>query len=547
MPEQRGMLPEASPRSLTVRTGTPARSSPDTLRELVAVLFRNLRLIKMVFLSTFAGAVLAIVLFGITYEAETQIVVKHRRADEVVSTDSNSRDQQSSTDVPTEREINTEVSLLKSQDLLEGIVNNLGLEKRENHVWNRFFPGRDEHWRVAKATRRLGDGLKITEVPQSNVIQVAYRSGHPELAAQILSELDKQYLAKHLAVYRPPGVFDFFHGQTRHYEEELEQGEKELASYDLAKNSTDPELEKEILVRKAGDFEGSLREAESDMAQTEKRIKEIHDQMARTPERLTTQVTTGDNPQLLASLKSSLQDLETRRTDLLTKYQPTYTLVVEVDKQIADLKKAIAAQAQDPVKQVSDAQNPTYLLLQAALVNANTDLTSYAAKVRATAPIVDAYKEQALLLDQKGLQRQDLLRNLKAAEQNYMLYVQKQEQARISDELDKNRILNVTVAELPVTPSFPVYSPLLLILAGAVVAMMLSVAAAFVADYFDPSFRTPEEVHAVLGLPLLGCFARGDSPPRLGLLPAAAPSLRPALREGTEDGSESLWLPGEGT
>ena len=88
------------------------------MRDLLSVFFRNRRLIQITFLSTFVGAVLYVVLFGIKYESSTQILVKHRRADEVVSTDTSSRDQMSSTDVPTEREINTEISLLKSGDLM---------------------------------------------------------------------------------------------------------------------------------------------------------------------------------------------------------------------------------------------------------------------------------------------------------------------------------------------------------------------------------------------------------------------------------------------
>ena len=48
---------------------------------------------QITFLSTFVGAVLYVVLFGIKYESDTQILVKHRRADEVVSTDASSREQ----------------------------------------------------------------------------------------------------------------------------------------------------------------------------------------------------------------------------------------------------------------------------------------------------------------------------------------------------------------------------------------------------------------------------------------------------------------------
>jgi uncharacterized protein involved in exopolysaccharide biosynthesis len=342
------------------------------------------------------------------------------------------------------------------------------------------------------------------------------------MAEGVVSELDRFYLAKHLAVNRPPGVFGFFHNQTQHYQNELEQAEEQLASYDLNKDASDPDLDKEILLRKAGEFDGNLQETQANISQTDKRIGELRNLLGHTPDRMTTQVTSGDNPQLLAFLKSNLADLETKRTDLLTQYQPTYRLVQEVDKQIADLKTAIAAESAKPVQQESTGENPTYELLKEELVKANEDLMGFRAKARATAPVVDTYRQQALLMDQKGIQRQDLIRNIKAAEDNYMLYVQKQEQARISDEMDKNSILNVAVAEAPGVPAFPVDSPLLLIFAGGVLALMISAAAAFMADYLDPSLRTPEEVVQFLGVPILAWFAKNGHPPRFGLLTAGA-------------------------
>lgn len=496
------------------------RSSPHAVRDLLSIFFRHRRLVQITFLSTLAGAVLYVVFFGIKYESDTKILVKHRRADEVVSTDANSRQENNSTDVPTEREINTEISLLRGGDLLSQVVKDTGLDAREKHPWNALIPGRDDSWRVAKAAKQLGDDLRITEIPQSNMIQVSYRSSHPELTERVLSDLDRLYLAKHLAVYRPPGEYDFFQNQAKHYQTELNESEQQLASYDLSKDASDPELDKDILLRKAGEFDGNLRETQANISQTEKRIGELKELLEKTPDRLTTQVTSGDNPQLLAFLKSNLADLESKRTDLLTKYQPTYRLVQEVDKQIADLNVAIAAEGQKPVRQESTGENPTYELLKGELVKANEDLMGYTAKARATAPVVGTYRQQALLMDQKAIQRRDLIRNIKSAEDNYMLYVQKQEQARISDELDKNRILNVAIAEPPSIPGLPVFSPVLLLLAGGVLALMISTAAAFFADYLDPSFRTPDEVTEFLGLPLLACFPKDGNPAQFGLLGA---------------------------
>jgi uncharacterized protein involved in exopolysaccharide biosynthesis len=511
----------------------PLAPVSNSSREILLLLFRQRRLLVASFLATFAGALIAVLLFGIKYQAETQILVKHRRADTVVSAELNSQEHDNN-DLPTEREINTEISLLQSADLLEGLVKSAGLDSLEDHFWNSWIPGRDKDWRIAKAMLKLEKDLRISEVPQSNIIRVQYSSRHPQLAARVLKGLDTRYLEKHLQVHRPPAVFGFFQEQTQHYQQELSQAEAQLASFDLENHAADPDIEKEILLRKTSDFDTGLQQTRADIAQTSKRIVAIENEIKRTPARLQAEMTTGDNPQLLANLKSSLQSLESSRTELLTKYQPGYRLVRELDKQIADARAAIEAEAGRPVRQESSDRNPTYDLLQAELVKAKADLSSFRARAAATAPMVRTYSQQAMLVTKKGLQQQDLIRDVKSAESNYLLYLQKQEQARISDALDSNRILNVAIAEAPVVPVLPAVSPSLLVLAGGVLAVMMSLGLAFLADYLDSSFRTPEEVVRYLEIPVLASFAKNGFPPRFAL-PSADDDGALSASSGIED------------
>jgi uncharacterized protein involved in exopolysaccharide biosynthesis len=57
---------------------------------------------------------------------------------------------------------------------------------------------------------------------------------------------------------------------------------------------------------------------------------------ANTPLRVTTQLRDSDNPQLLQDLKATLLKLELRRTDLLSKFRPSYPPVQELDQEIAN-------------------------------------------------------------------------------------------------------------------------------------------------------------------------------------------------------------------
>ncbi len=117
-------------------------------------------------------------------------------------------------------------------------------------------------------------------------------------------------------------------------------------------------------------------------------------------------------------------------------------------------------------------------------------------------------QDQMADLDQKAITQQDLLREVKADENNYLLYLGKREEARTSDALDKTRIANVAIAVPPAIPALPTHGFLIVVLGGMAVATLLAISAAYLADYFDSSFHTPAQVSDALGIPFVVAVAR---------------------------------------
>jgi hypothetical protein len=61
----------------------------------------------------------------------------------------------------------------------------------------------------------------------------------------------------------------------------------------------------------------------------------------------------------------------------------------------------------------------------------------------------------------------------------------------------------VTVAEQPRTPALPAQAVWVFAVAGVFLGGTFSTGLAFAADYLNPGFRTPDEVLAFLGTPVL--------------------------------------------
>src|SRR6266516_545641 len=474
-----------------------------TLRDLLSVGFRQKRLMINTFLGIFSLVIVLAAILPRKYQSEMKILVRHERADNMVTPD-REQPMQLRTDV-SEAELQSEAELVKSRDLLTKVVETCHLQKAGDQSGSNAD---DEQ--TSRAVVKLERDLKVEPIKLTNLISVKYRSRDPQLAARVLNTLASLYLEKHLAMHRAPGEFDFFHQQAERYRKALADEEAKLTHFSKEQGVVSPALEKEISVRKLADMEGDLKTTRANIVETSQRIRKLEAQLGRLPSRETAQVRTSDNPQLMERMKTTLLDLELKRTDLLAKFEPTYRPVQQVEQQIAQTKAAIAAAEKAPLRDETTDTDPTYEALRAELAKASTDLAALKARETAKAGMVRLYRAESERLDQQEVLQQDLLRTAKANEENYLLYLHKQEEARISDALDQQRISNVLVAEAASVPFKPQRHRLVFVMIGGLLAALASVTLAFVMDRLDQSFRTPQEVEDFLGSPVLAALPKSE-------------------------------------
>jgi uncharacterized protein involved in exopolysaccharide biosynthesis len=224
--------------------------------------------------------------------------------------------------------------------------------------------------------------------------------------------------------------------------------------------------------------------------------------------RTITQQSTNAADTLMQNLQSTLLNDQMRRTALLTKFQPTYPLVQEVDQEITETQAAIAkAKDMKYVNETTD-RDPTYDFLQEDLAKTQADLASQRGTASALVNSINSMKMQMVNLDAQAVKQDALLRTEKADAANYLLYLDKREEERSSDALDKMRIADVAIAVPPIVPVLPAHSPLLVMMIGFALATIMSLGAGTLAEYLDPSLRTPAEVAESLGMPVLASVPR---------------------------------------
>ena len=490
-------------RGIDSETLPNGRSLDISLRELAAPLFRRKRVLVATFLITLAATVFASFLAPPQFTSHMSILVNRQRLDPLVTTEATTQVLTSS-DPVSEEDINSEAQLLKSRDVLEQVVFANGLQKQHGiSLLNLLYPRQTEADRVERAVRSLAKNIKVTTGTKTNLIEIAYSSSNPQLSHEVLKTLGNLYMEKNAAVHRPAGSYKFFAQETKSYRQAMEDSEAHLRTFEKQPGAEAPELERTDLALQVTNSMGQLHLDEESIAADKQRIRNDQKQMQATPQRSASQQSTTLPDKLLANLEPALVVAETKRAQLALKYDPQYPLVKEADQEVATAKAAIAkAEETKYVTQATD-RDPLFELLREDLVKTEADLVDHRARLVAVGNSIRSLQTQMVDLGQKSLTQQDLLRDVKANESNYLLYLSKREQARTSDALDKTSIANVAIAVPPDIPALPSHELSVILLAALFFAAILAIALAYIVEYFDPSFHTPTQVADMLGIPIV--------------------------------------------
>ena len=463
-----------------------------SLNDIAAILLRRKWQIAITFLLVVGAVAAFTMLTPKQYESHMKILVKNERADMIVS--AGGGDGSGYHGEVSETEINSEIELLNSNNLLQRVVTECRLDKLEKSR-SAAVSERLPAVAIERATLRLGHDLKITPVRKANIIQIDYSAHDPVQAAAVLRQLAESYLEEHLRVHGTPGTYQFFASQAEQYQNELKGAEAKLEQFRLQHNIVMLEQQKDAVLSKASDSEAALMQADANIGEYSYRMADSRRQLAAATPRVLTQTRSAPNQYAAEHLISMLAELKNRRTELLAKFRPDDRMVQEVEKEIADTQATLDKVSNVTASEQSTDINPVYQSLQMDLAKQQAELAGVQARRQTLAQQAQSYRSQLMALGMATAGYDDLVRTQKKAEENYLLYAKKTEEARIAESLDRQKIANVVIAEPPAVPHLPSKPnvPMNLSL-GVLLAGFMSLGLAFGAEYLQqlPQIDAPQ-------------------------------------------------------
>jgi len=453
--------------------------------------------ILALFLSTVITVAVGSLMATPIYRASSQLLIKPGREDVYVSPTRNSpavidRSYQG-------EKVKTEITILKSPSLVVHLVDRVGVNRLFDYpdrtLKGLFFKEKKKRKipPFEKVYRSVQGCLEASTVSQSNVINVVFEWPDPIIAARVVNALVELYLDQHLRVHTNPQTYTLLKEQAKKWEEKLRASERELETFKLRHSITSLPQQKTMLLGRLSEAESQRKQTESEIQETFELVATLEAQLSNLDESVQLQETVNKTSATLAALKAKLVDLELQG----------------LKEEISRIKEMIAEEEKKDQKVIVSGKSPVRQSIESDLLTAKARLEALKARQENQEVQIATYRGRLKTLDGFEKQIKELEREASINEANYKLYLTKFEEAKISENMDKQKIANVRVIE----PAMPIMSPVkpkktLNVLLGGFLGLFAGVGLAFLIEFIHPVFRTREDVEQFLGLPVLATLPR---------------------------------------
>ena len=326
-----------------------------------------------------------------------------------------------------------------------------------------------------QAVLALKKKLDILPVALSNVIEISLTGKSPERITKIVNTLMHDYVEYHVSLYRAKGARVFYAAQAQLFAQSLKQAENDLENFKkewaIIEISTQNDANIELLRM----LRENLALVQANISDRQTKIGVQQRNLARTGEvgAITKDMQSGILEELIREMGPLLID----RERIAALYQKSSLKYQALNRQVEELQKGYNKQTKE--------------ILQGSALDLN-GLNSYAAVLRKH---ISEIEKKSLLLSEKQVEYERLVRELKQQEKNYLLYLNKTEEARIEEQQDSSRASNVIVSSWGKVPSVPVFpKKLLMSFLSLVIGSLVGIAGAFTAYYMDHTVKTPEDI-----------------------------------------------------
>ncbi|MCA1962266.1 MAG: hypothetical protein LDL33_15920 [Desulfomonile sp.] len=471
-----------------------------SLRDTLNALFRRIYILVILVILLPIGTLVGTYWVSPVYESGGKVLIRGKeQSPNVVKVPQAGFSPMVNLDVD-ESDLNSEMELLLSLDLWTQTVNKLGLPYFEQtERWSPLSPLVDlkdmiketlgltdpsqtkavkEAEKVQQTAIAMRKRCKVDPLPKSRVLDITFRYDDPVKTRHILTTLLDIYIPYRTKIYSVRGAIGFFGKEVDTHRAAYDKALADLMAFKKKWEIFIPEkqIEEEIgLVRQIDD---TLIKLDADIKQVENMLKEL--------DRNT--IPTGQ----LASFQNPV--ISVMAAQLLRASERNLQVCQNFGEGTRDYEESKAL--------VNDLTTKFRDALRGELAN-----------MISKREVMETSRKEKLarltLIEQRTQEAGQLELAVAVAKERYLKYLSKVEDVRIDELVEAGHVHNVRIVSQPYLPARPIFPQRGLMVAGAFVfAFPLGIGLIMMANLFDRTFNTPQEVENATGFQVLASLKR---------------------------------------
>ncbi len=430
-------------------------------------------------------------------------------------------------------EINSTVRVLSSHSLIEDAIDSIGVErfyaepdppkglvarakyaikkvakfaKRQVNTTLIYVGLRADLSDREKVIKLMKRSLVVARERDSNVINVSLRMVDPTLARDFVGELVGLYSERHIAVRKNENIRIAFENQTDQYRSQLINLQDRMMEIRKEWNITSIDEQRARMVSELIFVERALAQDMSLLAQLESQEVELILQLTGLKTVRKQSELLERNP-IIQMLNDKIARLRVERIEMANRYDAGSIVLELMDTKIKEVESLIGTEDDQVLQTVIYEPNPVYDNISLTIWNLSVEREGVASKIENGKTIIADLNNQIARLNEGANLLEIAELDYSVLKERFKSNAARIEQAKVKQELDEQRISNVTLIAGPTYSEEPVAPRRLLIMAvGTVAAVVLSIALALLKEWVGARIYGRRELESIPGVTFMGRF-----------------------------------------
>ncbi|MGH7816214.1 MAG: XrtA system polysaccharide chain length determinant [Candidatus Binatia bacterium] len=393
--------------------------------------------------------------------------------------------------------INAITQEIMSRTRLESIIKEFGL-----------YPGGS----AVTMEDRVGNfrGNIRLDIRRNDAFQISYDSSNPETAMKVANRLASLFIEQNLQVREQQaiGTTNFINSETERLRKELEEQEALVSHYKIDNRYELPE-QLDANLRTVEQLRSELKGNMATASSMQERLASLQKQSVETSSPIIVTQKNGESEVKLnlpanQKIQIRLKELES----LLVRYSERHPDVLRLRAEIAGLEKELDVEKSKAKKSSGIAQssdNPLKQIIEEQVESLKSSIKAIEASNAELRNAIAVHQKRVENTPLRGIELKKVSRTYDITLRKYQDLLAKGLESQLSENLEKKQkgeqFQVVDPANLPLAPLKP-NRPLIL-LGGLAAGMIGGLAAAFIWDLLDRSFKNGDDLASFVDLPIL--------------------------------------------